>query len=133
MEKYLVIIEFRYSGVPKGEYDGGSRSKKITIGVYDDFGEACLNGNQALEVLESRFELHTFPTGNKAMKERFSKNGGCFGNKKDLITNLAYLKTPFEFFAQITTLKYSSLNETVDEVVDSVKRYREYKKIADNS
>ena len=37
MEKHLVTIEYRYSDAPKHEDDYTSRTKKKTIGVYDDF------------------------------------------------------------------------------------------------
>lgn len=77
--------------------------------------------------LESKFELHQFPNGRIAIKERFSKNGGPFSSKKDLITNLAYLKTPFEFYAKITTLRYDDVGETIADVVSAVNRYKEYK------
>lgn len=124
--KYLVTIEFRYYDVPKGEYDCSFKSKKSTIGVYDDFDEACISGNKLLEKLESKFAIHTFPDGNKAKKARFSKNGGCFGSKNDLVTNLAYLRTPFEFYAKITTLNYLDVEETISEVLEAGKRYKEY-------
>lgn len=127
MEKYLVKIEFRYSDAPETEDGSTSRNKMVAIGVYDTFEDACLNGNNMLEILESKFELHQFPDGRKAQKERFSKNGGCFGGKKTLITNLAYLKTPFEFYVKIETLKYDSIDEAVIDVVNSSKRYRNYK------
>ena len=55
------------------------KNKMITIGVYDTFDDACKNGNNLLEVLESKFELHQYPDGTKASKERFSKN---LGSKK---------------------------------------------------
>ena len=127
MEKYLVTIEFRYSDSPRHLDDSTYRTKKVTIGVYDDFDEACKSDNALMENLESKFDLHVFPSGIKAKKERFSKNGGCFGSKHDLISNSAYLKTPFQFFAKITTLKYDSIDETIDEVVNSAKRYRKFK------
>ena len=104
-----------------------SRSKKVTIGVYNDFDEACLNGNDLLQILEGKFELHQFPDGRKSSKERFSKNGGCFGSKKSLITNLAYLRTPFKFYAKIDTLKHDPINEAINDVLDSVKRYKAYR------
>lgn len=127
MEKYLVRIEFRYSDAPETEDGYTSRNKMITIGVYDTFKEACQNGNNLLEVLESKFELHQYPdTGRKAPKERFSKNGGPFGSKNDLVTNLAYLKTPFEFYAKIETLKYNPIDEVIEEVVSASKRYMDY-------
>ena len=128
MTKYLVTIEFRYEDAPKHEEGSEYRSDKITIGVYDDFDEACKNGNSLLENLESKFDLHVFPSGVKAAKERFSKNGGCFGSKNTLVTNLAYLKTPFQFFAKITALNHASVDETVSDVVDAVKRFRTYRK-----
>ena len=129
MEKYLVRIEFRYSDAPETEteYRITSKNKMVTIGVYDTFEDACQNGNNLLEVLESKFELHQFPDGRKASKERFSKNGGCFGSKNTLVTNLAYLKTPFEFYAKIETLKYNPIDEVIENVVSALKRYRNYK------
>ena len=127
MDKYLVTIEFRYSDAPKNDDKFTRCNKTITIGVYDNFDDACIGGNNLLEKLESKFEIHSFPDGSKAKKDRFSKNGGCFGRKCDLVTNLAYLKTPFEFYAKITTLKHDSIDESIDEVVNAVKRYRNYK------
>ena len=126
MEKYLVTIEFRYKDAPLYEDGPTTRNKVVTIGIYDDFEQACIHGNNLLRTLESMFPLHRFPGGRKAPKERFSKNGGAFGSRKTLITNLAYLTTPFEFYAKIQTLKYSDIKESVNEVVDSVKRYRSY-------
>lgn len=127
MEKYLVKIEFRYSDVPKTKERSTSKNKEVTIGVYDTFEDACQNGNNLLEVLESKFELHQFPDGSKASKERFSKNGGCFGSKNTLVTNSAYLKTPFEFYAKIETLKYNPIDEVIEDVVSASKRYTNYK------
>lgn len=127
MEKYLVKIEFRYSDAPETEYGSTSKNKMVTIGVYDTFEDACRNGNNLLETLESKFELHKFPDGRKAPKERFSKNGGCFGGKKTLVTNLAYLKTPFEFYANIETLEYSPIDEIIEDVVSASERYIRYK------
>ena len=127
MEKYLVRIEFRYSDAPKTEDEYTWKNKMLTIGVYDTFEEACKNGNNLLEVLESKFELHQFPDGRKAPKERFSKNGGCFGSKNTLVSNLAYLKTPFVFYAKIETLEYSPIDEVIDNVVSASKRYINYK------
>jgi len=127
MEKYLVKIEFRYYDAPETEDGSTSKTKVVTIGVYDTFDDACLNGNHLLEKLENKFDIHTFPNGSKAKKERFSKNGGCFGSKNTLVADLAYLKTPFEFYAKIETLRYSSIDESINNVVESIKRYRKYK------
>jgi len=127
MEKYLVDIEFRYHDVPKNEHFSGYESKTVTIGVYDTLEEANQEGNKMLEILESKFELHKFPAGHYAARERFSKNGGCFGSRKDLVTNLAYLKTPFEFYAHVKRLKYLDLEETINDIVEAGKRYRKFK------
>lgn len=133
MEKYLTAIEFRYSSAPRYEDDLTSLSKTITIGVYDTFEEACKNGNELMEVLESKFQIHTFPDGREAKRERFTKNGGCFGGKNTLITNLAYLRTPFGFYAKITTLKIDDVVTTINNVVAAAKSYQEYKKNRDVS
>jgi len=127
MEKYHVNIEFRYEDKKFDRDDTDYVSKEITIGVFDTIEEANEKGNKMLELLESRFELHVFPGGRKAPKERFSKNGGCFGTAKSLITDMAYLKTPFKFFARVQKLKYDNLDESITEAVDAMKRYRDYK------
>lgn len=132
MEKYLLTIEFRYSDAPKYEGDSTAKSKTITIGVYHDFDDACKDGNKLMENLESKFQLHKFPDGRMAAKERFSKNGGCFGGKKSLITQLAYLRTPFEFYAKIDTLKYDNIDNVINDVVTATKRHREYKASLDD-
>jgi len=131
MEKYLVTIEFRYTDEPtilRSEY----KNKYVTIGVYDTFEDACLNGNLLLENLESKFKLHSYPDASKAKRNRFSENDGCFGNKQDLVSNLAYLNTPFNFYAKIETLRYDCIDTSINEILDSVKRYRDYKKDQNN-
>lgn len=113
MEKFLFAIEFRYYEIKEGESHWSN--KTITIGVFDTFEEATVKGNEAMEVFENYFKLN--PNYNK--KERFSKNGGCFGSRRDLITNLSYLQTPFQFYAKITTLKYVDLTEAILNVLDA--------------
>ena len=127
MIKYLVRIEFRYCDAPKIDSMITSKNKRVTVGVYDTFEDACINGNDLLETLESKFELHRFPDGRKAPKERFSKNGGCFGGKHTLITNLAYLKTPFTFYAEIETLKYDNIGEVIEDILSASKKYKNYR------
>lgn len=123
MEKFLLTIEFRYVDIPDED-----RSKTITIGVFDDFDDACIEGNKLMAKFESRFPMHVFPDSKGvAKKERFSKNGCAFGSPKDLITDSAYLKTPFRFYAQIKTLKMDDIDDTVDSIVNSIKKYRKYK------
>lgn len=124
MNKELVTIEFRYHDRPVSEAPSGYVSKTITIGVFDTFEDAIVNGNKALEVLEARFKLNAAWN----TKERFSKNGGCFGSSNRLITNLAYLQTPFEFYAKITTLTYADVDQTITNTLDALERYKEYKK-----
>ncbi len=124
MKKHLVTIEYRYKRIPKSDIDCEHTSKTITIGVFDGFHEACIHGNDALEALEARFSLHRYPSGKYAKKERFSLNGGCFGSKVSLVTNLAYLKTPFNFFAKITELIHEDIDSCVDGILDEVKEYR---------
>lgn len=123
MTKELVTIEFRYHDKPKTDSDSEHRTKVITIGVFDTLDEAIVEGNKAMEVFESHFKLN--PHWNK--KDRFSKNGGCFGYPQRLITPLAYLQTPFDFYAKITQLKYGDVEETITEVLQAVDRYKEYK------
>ena len=127
MEKYLVNVEFRYNDKKPDRDEDNYESKTITIGVFDTLEEANTEGNKLLEILESNYPLHEFPDGRKAAKERFSKHGGAFGSRKDLITNMAYLKTPFSFFARVKKLQYLDVQDTIDEALASCKRYRAYK------
>jgi hypothetical protein len=72
MEKHLVTIEFRYLDAPKFEHDTTNKKRTVTIGVFNDFDTACKEGNNILELMESKFKLN--PNWNR--RERFSKNGG---------------------------------------------------------
>lgn len=115
MTKYLVTIEFRYSDAPDS-MDLTYRTKTITIGVYDTIEEAITNGNNSLMVFEEQFNLNT--AWNR--KERFTKTNR-------LISELAYLQTPFSFFAKIITLEYSSVEKEIENVVTATTRYKQYK------
>jgi len=120
MEKYLVTIEFRYSSPPTHEYSGTSRIKKVTIGVFDEIKIACIEGNKQLEILEKHFELNP----NRKIRDRLNPNsiGGL------LITDLGYLMTPFEFFLKVETLHFVSIEDTINNIVDCVKKYKAFKR-----
>ena len=126
MEKFLVTFEFRYNHTPD-KLDITSSTKIITVGVYNTFQNACTCGNNELEKLENIFKIHTFPSGLRAKKERFSLNGGCFGSKVILISNLAYLKTPFDFYAKITTLNHSSVETEAKTLTNLENEYKRFK------
>lgn len=123
MRKYLVTIKLTYNDAPKDEFFSGYTQKTITIGVYDTQNDAITNGNKALEAFEKRFPLN--PHWN--VKERFSKNGGPFGEPKCFITNTAWITTPFALSANITVLEYMDVEETINNVIEAQKRYKEYK------
>jgi hypothetical protein len=123
MTKELVTIEFRYHDAPKSEHDSEYKSKEITIGIFDTLEEAIVEGNKALEVFEKRFKLNT--AWNK--KDRFSKNGGCFGYPQRLVSPLGYLQTPFDFYAKITKLTYGDVDETISEALEAIERYKAHK------
>ena len=127
MRKYLVTIRFTYNDAPKDDFFSGYTQKTITIGVYDTENEAITNGNKALEVFEKRFPLN--PHWN--VKERFSKNGGPFGDPKHFVTNTAWIITPFALSANITVLDYMDVEATINNVLEAQKRYKKYKKNED--
>jgi hypothetical protein len=122
MKKELLTIEFRYKDAPKSEHSGEHKTKTITIGVFDTFEDAANEGNKALEIFEKHFRLN--PNWNE--KERFGKNGGCFGEAKRLISPLAYLQCPFDFYAKITQLKYEDVEKTIIDVLEAKKRFKAY-------
>ena len=102
---YLLQIEFRYT-VTLDNDETEYKNKIITIWVYNTIKQAIENWNKELLKLESRYEKNIhYPLS------RFSEN-------KKLITNLAYLTTPFTFFFSITELKYKDL----DIVLDNIKK-----------
>lgn len=121
MEKYLVTIEFRYSSLPTHEYSGFFRIKKVTIGVFDEIKDACKEGNKQLEILEKHFELN--PHYNRRERLDPSRIGGLF------ISELGYLTTPFAFFLKVETLHFEeSIEDTIDNVVDCMKKYKEFER-----
>lgn len=128
MEKYLVTIEFSYMDVPESNLFTGHKNKTITIGVYDNEEDAISDGNKALEVFEKHFALN--PHYNT--KERFSKNGGCFGSPNYLISNMTWITTPFAVYAKITVLYCQDVEKTINYVLDAEKRYNEYLEKKDN-
>jgi hypothetical protein len=122
MKKYLVTIDFKYTIKAKNEDDTDRyKTKKITVGIFEDFDLAISQGNEVLKILENHFKIHKFPNGTDASKERFGKNSGCFGYPKTLVTNLAYLKTPFAFYANIETLNCENVEETILSVLEDLK------------
>ena len=127
MRKYLVTIRFTYNDAPKDEFLSGYTQKTITIGVYGTENEAITNGNKVLEAFEKRFPLN--PNWN--VKERFSNNGGPFGEPKHFVTNTAWITTPFSLVAEITVLDFQDVEETINNVLDAQKRYKEYKENKD--
>ena len=127
MRKYLVTIRFTYNDAPKDEFLSGYTQKTITIGVYDTQNEAITNGNKTLEKFEKYFPLNH----NWNVKERFSNNGGPFGEPKHLVTNTAWIITPFSLVAEITVLDFQDVEETIYKVLDAQKRYKEYKENKD--
>lgn len=128
MEKFLLTFELtytKYKYADKSEHENEYVRKKITIGVFDDFDTAAIEGNKFLEMMESKFPIHKYPNGHNAAIQRFSKNGGMFGSRNTLISNLAYLSTPFSFYAKIETLKMLDPVSEIDKAVLEVKDYNE--------
>lgn len=117
MKKELLTIEFRYRDKPKGNYDGGTRSKTITIGIYDDLEEAISEGNKALDILTHSFEVRGDDT--------FQLNH-LFGRPKRLVTNTCYPTKGIQFFAKIESLKFDDLQESIKETFMAYERYKEF-------
>lgn len=118
---YVVDLELRYADEPRdGREYPADISKTITVGIYNTYEEAMQAGNAMLETeLETRFPLNK----NWNRKERF---GGFY--TKNLISDLAYLITPFHFYAHIKKLEISSISDAIDEALNAESRYEEWKK-----
>ena len=115
MEKFLVTMEYRYKDAPDWS-DSTYREKVDTIGVFNNIQEAIEEGNKVLIELEKHFEIN--PNYNR--KDRLSKNNR-------LISNLAYLVTPFTFFLKVEKLKYNDCKDSIKEVLQSIENYKKYK------
>ena len=116
MEKFLVTLEYRYKDSPN-IFDSIYKEKINTIGVFENIKDAIASGNNVLIELEKHFKLN----------EHYNKKERLTEDKK-LITNLGYLKTSFDFYLKIQTLKYNDFNESLQDVLKSVNNYNEYKK-----
>lgn len=121
-DKYLVQIEFRYNDISTDE-EIRHQTKISTIGIYDCFSDACKNGNNVLETMESKFKLHEFPDGRKAERERLYQ-------KRRVISNLAYLETPFSFYLQVKELKYDAIGETLENILEAVERCKYHEEVS---
>lgn len=120
MKRYLLYFEFRYSKIPKSDHHSDRATKTVTIGVYDTAGEAVGEGNKHLDILSNTFDI----------RDRF-KERGLFGTLDNLVTNFC-TKDKVHFFAKITTLDFKDLQETTNEALESVAKYKEYIKNIDN-
>lgn len=108
MKKYLVTFEFRHYSNLKGGND-----RIITIGHFETIEEAIKEGNLALEKFSKFFKPKE--------KRWFSLNGGCFGLPNTLVANSEFEKVPFQVYAKITTLDYSDLENTIQDVIDKIR------------
>jgi len=113
MEKYLVTVEFRYNGKPD-KIGCTSYSKTLTIDGFESFYEAIEHGNKFLEYMETIFPLN-------GQKDRFGKTNGPFRSKTTLVSDLGYLKTPFEFYAKITALNFADQSDFVADILSDLK------------
>jgi hypothetical protein len=108
MEKYLLTFEIRHP----------YKDKTVSLGMYDTYDDACNVGNDFLRLMESRFPLYVFPNGD-TKKERFGyydlEGYQC---KHNIISNLAYLQTPFIFYAKIETINFVELSE-INSIIDA--------------
>lgn len=121
MKKYLLTFEIRRP----------YNDKTVSLGMYDTYEDACNVGNEFLRLMESRFPLHVFPNGD-TKKERFGyydlEEYQC---KHNIVSNLAYLQTPFIFYAKIETINFVEFNE-INGIIDDVLNKQQKAKNADN-
>lgn len=119
MQKELLTIEFRYHDRPNPAGFGEWPDKTITIGVFDTLEEAVEEGNKTIKVLSKYFEVRP----DDKFKMKF-----LFGAPKRLVTNTCYPTNGVQYFANITTLKFDNLEDTIAETFAAFERYKEYKR-----
>lgn len=108
LTKYMAQIEFRYTWQDADDVTQ-YKSELCTIGVYDTIEEAVINGNKELEKIDSRFPLNP----NYKIKRRFSTKPR-YGN---LISDIDWVRTPFQIFADIKELKHKDITSTIDNIL----------------
>ena len=111
MEKYLLTFEFRYKSTPKGEHDSEHKTKTVTIGIFESFEAALIEGNTQLETLSKTFDI----------RDKFTSKG-LFGQPTRMVTNVCTLDK-VHFFANITTLNFYDLSEVVQETLKARRDY----------
>lgn len=116
--KELLQIEFRYYDKPISEDYSGCKTKTITIGVFDTLEQAVNEGNKAIEALSKSFEVR--PT------DRF-KIKGLFGLPDRLVTNSCYPTKGIQYFAKITKIEFTPIEEALTEIFEASNRYNKYK------
>lgn len=120
MDKYLVTLELRYATKGTEEERGDYMNPKITLGVYDSVDDANAQANALLREMEGRYPLHVFPDGRKAARPIFGEPYGHCGPLA-LVSEMAYLKTPFCFFLSVKRLKYADPMETMTHAEKEIK------------
>ena len=104
----MAQIEFRYCWQDVDD-ETQYKSELCTIGVYNTIEDAVREGNKELEKIDSRFPLNP----NYNVKRRFETRPR-FGN---LITELDWVRTPFQIFANIVELKHKDITATIDNIL----------------
>ncbi len=74
-------------------------------------------GNNSLTILAKDFQVRP--------NDKFTTNG-FFGFPHSLVTNTCYPTKNVQYFAKIDTLNFADLAETITNVFDAAKRYRDY-------
>lgn len=82
--------------------------------MYDDQDQALNAGNEALRELEKLFPMHVFPNGEEAPKQKLSRINS-------IVSEMAYLKTPFNFYMKIETIFKNTIGEFVGSVLADLK------------
>lgn len=128
-EKYLVDISFKYNCAPNAIPKISYNHKTITVGIFNNIEDAYKAGNKALKKLEKRFPINPIYKDKRYIKQNtFNKDGGSMGHPRHMVTEIGYLNTPFKFFAEVKQLTFDDVDETLDEILESINEYEKQEK-----
>lgn len=113
--KELLTVEFRYSDAPHSGAESTFRSKTITIGIYGNIEDAVYEGNKILDILSNTYEV----------REKF-KVKGLFGQPDRLVSNCCYPTKGIQYFANITSMEFSNIEDIISETLNAYTRYENY-------
>lgn len=112
MKKYTCVIDFTYNVVPdESNFNIGIKFKRITSGLFNNLDDAINRANKIVKILDKKgLSIRNFVEFNK-------------DNYVQTVSNAPFNKD-ITFYLSIETLNYENINNTLNEIQENVKKYK---------